>query len=79
MGWLVIIAIYPLVQAIPAGGVVWFATGGICYSLGAVIYGIKRPNFIPGIFGFHEVWHIFVMAGSFCHFWAMLRYVLYVQ
>jgi len=78
MGWLVIIAMYPLIRAIPLGGVIWLAAGGLCYSVGAVIYALKRPDVVPGIFGFHELWHILVMAGSFCHFWAMLRYVLYV-
>jgi hemolysin III len=76
MGWLIIIAFYPLTQAIPFGGIVWFVLGGLCYSIGAIIYAIKRPNPIPDFFGFHEIWHLLVMAGSFCHFWAMLKYVL---
>ena len=79
MGWLIIIAFYPLVQTIPIGGVVWFVLGGLFYSAGAIIYGLKRPNPFPGVFGFHEIWHLFVMAGSFCHFWAMLRYVLTIH
>jgi hemolysin III len=76
MGWIVVVAFYPLMQAIPFGGIVWFALGGLCYSIGAIIYALKRPNPIPDIFGFHEIWHLLVMAGSFCHFWAMLHYVL---
>ncbi len=76
MGWLVIIAFYPLFQAIPLNGIIWFLLGGLFYSVGAIIYALKRPNPFPGVFGFHEIWHFFVMAGSFCHFWAMLNYVL---
>jgi hemolysin III len=79
MGWLIMIAIYPLVQAIPFGGIVWFVLGGLCYTSGAIIYALKRPNPVLGIFGFHEIWHIFVMAGSFCHFWAMLRFILIIH
>jgi hemolysin III len=79
MGWLIVIVFYPLIQAIPFGGIVWFVLGGLCYSSGAIIYALKRPDPIPGIFGFHEIWHLFVMAGSFCHFWAMLHYVLIIK
>jgi hemolysin III len=75
MGWLVIIAFYPLVQSVPLGGIIWFVIGGLCYSGGALIYALKKPNPFPGIFGFHEIWHLFVMAGSFCHFWAIYWYV----
>ncbi|MBI3789197.1 MAG: hemolysin III family protein [Ignavibacteriales bacterium] len=76
MGWMAVIAIAPLIQALPRGGIVWLVMGGLFYSIGAVIYGTKRPNIIPGILGFHELWHLFVMAGSFSHFWVMLRYIL---
>jgi hemolysin III len=79
MGWLVIIALYPLVQSIPIGGIIWFVLGGLSYTVGAIIYALKRPNPVPGIFGFHEIWHLFVMAGSFCHFWAMFSYVLKIM
>jgi hemolysin III len=76
MGWISIVAIYPIVKNIPAGGVIWLASGGVLYSIGAVIYALKKPNPWPGVFGFHEIWHIFVLAGSFCHFMVMLLYVL---
>lgn len=75
MGWLVIIAFFPLIHSVPMNGIVWFVLGGLCYTGGAIIYALKRPNPLPGIFGFHEIWHLFVLAGSFCHFWAMLFYV----
>lgn len=75
MGWLVVIATGPLLHAIPAAGFGWLAAGGAFYTVGAVIYGLKRPNFAPG-FGFHELFHIFVLLGSACHFWLMFRYLM---
>lgn len=75
MGWIVLIAIYPLSQVVPAGGIFWLVTGGVIYTLGAVVYATQWPDFVPGKFGFHELWHLFVMGGSFSHFWAVLRYV----
>jgi hemolysin III len=44
-------------------------------SAGALVYGLKRPNPVPGVFSFPEIWHLFVVAGSACHFWAVLRYL----
>jgi hemolysin III len=79
MGWLVILASYPLVQSIPVGGIIWLALGGLFYTVGAIIYAMKKPNPVPGIFGFHEIWHIFVLAGSFCHFWAMFCYIMTIK
>jgi hemolysin III len=76
MGWLVILVCYPIVQSIPVGGIIWIALGGLFYTGGAIIYVLKKPNPISGIFGFHEIWHIFVLAGSSCHFWAMFCYVM---
>jgi hemolysin III len=75
MGWVAVIAAPALIQAIPPGGISWVLAGGLVYSAGALIYGLKWPNPLPGVFGFHEVWHLFVIAGSACHFWAVLRYV----
>ncbi len=76
MGWLVVIALVPITRTVPQGGIAWMAAGGALYSIGAVIYGFKRPNPIPDYLGFHEIWHLFVMGGSFCHFWMMKAYVL---
>lgn len=76
MGWLVAVAFLPLMKALPPAGVGWLVAGGISYSVGALIYGLKRPNPFPKVFGFHEIFHLFVMAGSASHFWLMNRYVL---
>jgi hemolysin III len=75
MGWVAVIAAPALFRAVPPDGIIWMLAGGLVYSAGALIYGLKRPNLVPGTFGFHEVWHLFVIAGSACHFWAVLHYV----
>lgn len=75
MGWGIVIAGFPLVRLLSPAALVWLAVGGLFYSVGAVIYARKRPNLIPGVFGFHEIWHLFVMAGSFSHFWTIFRYI----
>ena len=75
MGWVAVVAASAIFRAVPSGGIAWIVGGGLVYSAGALIYGLKRPNLVPGVFGFHELWHLFVMAGSACHFWVMLRYI----
>jgi hemolysin III len=76
MGWLALIAAPALFEAVPPGGMAWVLGGGLLYSVGAIVYGLRRPNPIAGVFGFHEVWHLFVLVGSACHFWAVLRYLV---
>lgn len=75
MGWLVVVGIWPLIQALKLGGFMWVLIGGLFYTVGAIIYALKKPDPWPNIFGFHEIFHIFVMLGSFSHFWVMYRYV----
>jgi len=70
MGWLVIIAIKPLIDKLPAGGLWWLVAGGLSYSLGVIFYLVKK---IP--FG-HGIWHLFVLGGSVCHYFAVLFYVI---
>jgi hemolysin III len=76
MGWLALIGIVPLIRSLPPWGLFWLVMGGALYSLGAVIYGLKRPDPIPGVFGYHEIWHLLVLGGSASHYLMMLRYVL---
>lgn len=72
MGWLALVAIIPLSHTLPAAGFMWLLIGGLFYTAGGIIYGVK-PSFIdlPG-FGFHEIFHLFVLAGSACHYLLML-------
>lgn len=79
MGWLIVVAFVPLVRAMPAGAIFWLVAGGLFYTIGALIYGTKWPKLKSKVFGFHEVFHIFVLYGSICHFWMMFRYVLYIK
>jgi hemolysin III len=75
MGWVALVAAPALFRAVPAGGMTWVLAGALIYSAGALIYGLKRPNPMPEVLGFHELWHLFVVAGSACHFWAVLWYI----
>ena len=75
LGWLVIIAIREMLAVLPVGALVWLSAGGILYTLGAVIYATRIFDFVPGRFGFHEVWHIFVILGALAHFAAVILYV----
>lgn len=79
MGWAGMFVARPVLQAAPAGFLAWIIAGGIFYTVGAVVYAVRRPNPIPGVFGFHEIWHLFVMAGSFSHYWAMLTYIAHTN
>ena len=76
MGWLVLIAFVPLEQAIPISGIVLLATGGIVYTIGAIIYAMKWSKLKLKYFGFHEIFHLFVMGGSALHILFMFEYVL---
>lgn len=74
LGWAVVFA-WPAFSAMEAGCMTLVATGGICYSIGAVFYMLKRPV-ISENFGFHEIFHLFVLAGSLFHYLAVLLFVL---
>jgi len=68
MGWLVLIAIEPVWTLVPKWGLFWLFAGGIAYTAGAVFFMAERIRY------FHFVWHLFVVAGTACHFIAVLRY-----
>jgi hemolysin III len=70
MGWLVMIAIKPLLAALPAGGLRLLIAGGLCYTGGAVFYLWKRLPYQ------HAIWHLFVLGGSICHWAAVFFYVV---
>ena len=67
MGWLVLIAFYPLMQAVSSKAILLLAGGGLAYTLGAVMYAVKWPPLRWKLFGFHELFHVFVLAGSSLH------------
>lgn len=76
MGWLCLAAIGQMLAVLPVWVISWLIAGGIIYTLGAVVYITKIFNFVPGVFGFHEVWHIFVMLAAAAHFVAVLGAVI---
>jgi len=76
MGWLCVGASGQLLAALPAWVLVWLIIGGVIYTLGAIVYITKIFNFIPGVFGFHEVWHIFVLLAAAAHFVAVMGVAL---
>lgn len=78
MSWSAVVVVYPLVQHMEFGALMWLLIGGIFYTTGAVIYGIKKPDFFPGRFGFHELFHVFVICGTFSHFWVMYHFLTYL-
>lgn len=78
MGWIVVIAFIPLTKNVPAEGILWLVIGGIFYTIGALIYGTKKPKINNKYFSYHEIFHLFVLAGAFCHFWFMYKYILYL-
>lgn len=68
MGWLAILAIYPLSHVLGWRGVTWLLVGGVLYSIGGVLYALKWPGRNNALFGCHEIFHLFILAGSVCHF-----------
>jgi hemolysin III len=64
LGWVSLVAIPGMLEAIGWTGLLVLAAGGVSYTVGAVIYALKRPNPFPRVFGFHEIFHLFVIAGS---------------
>jgi len=75
MGWLAMIAIGEMLRVLPVGAMAWLLVGGVTYTLGAVVYITRKLDFLPGKFGFHEVWHIFVILAALAHFIAIAVYI----
>jgi hemolysin III len=75
MGWLVVFALSPLRESLPSGAIGWLIAGGVAYSIGAIILAIDRPHLWPGKFSAHDLWHLFVLGGSICHFVMMARFI----
>jgi hemolysin III len=76
VGWLALVAAAPIVSALPPAALAVLISGGALYSLGAVAYGLRRPDPSPQVFGYHEVFHALVVAGALAHFSLITFYVL---
>ena len=70
MGWLVLIAWKPVMAALPGGSLAWLLAGGLAYTAGVIIFAIERIPYN------NAIWHLFVLAGSICHYFAVLFYIL---
>ena len=70
MGWLALVAVKPLFHAVPAIGLIWLLAGGVMYTVGVAFYAWKRIPYN------HVIWHLFVMAGSTCHYFAVIYSVI---
>ncbi len=70
LGWLIVVPGKPLAEALPTNALLWVAAGGFCYTAGAVFYAWRGFRY------HHAVWHLFVLAGSACHFAAVFKYVI---
>jgi hemolysin III len=73
LGWIIVLILPQLAEAIGERGMLWVMAGGLCYTVGALFYAAKRVSFS------HAVWHFFVLAGGVCHFLAVIWYVLPIQ
>jgi hemolysin III len=68
MGWMALIPLGQFLTTMPFASIVLLFAGGLAYSLGAIIYAIKKPNPFPGIFGFHEIFHLLIIVGAALHY-----------
>jgi hemolysin III len=75
MGWLALLIPREMLTSMPKGALIWLILGGTIFTIGAVVYITKRMDFVPGVFGFHEVWHIFVILGCLSHYIGVLVYI----
>ena len=73
MGWIVIVALKPMLALVQTGGLILLLVGGLAYTIGCFFYAWRRLPYN------HAIWHLFVLAGSICHFFAVLYYVLPVK
>ncbi|WP_299518135.1 hemolysin III family protein [uncultured Serinicoccus sp.] len=75
LGWMPVVLVLTGLT-LPLGALLLMGAGGIVYSVGFVVFIIERPNPVPGVFGFHEIWHLLVMIAAALHFLLMYAYVL---
>jgi hemolysin III len=77
LGWMpVLLAGAGAGISLPFGAFALMAAGGLVYSAGFVLFVIEKPNPVPGVFGFHEIWHVMVVVGAALHYLLMYLYVL---
>ena len=76
MGWGVVVCYARIARVVSHRALIPVVVGGVLYSVGAVINLLQRPALWPGVIGFHELFHLFVIAGSLAHYWFILKVVV---
>lgn len=76
MGWLAIIALVPLAKILGKIGMAFLLTGGLFYTMGGIMYALKWPHISSKTWGFHEIFHIFILLGSLCHYFMIYIFIL---
>jgi hemolysin III len=76
LGWAAVVCLPQLVDSLPATPLVLMGVGGLLYTAGAVVYALGRPNPWPRTFGFHEIFHVFVILAAVAHFVAMAGWIV---
>jgi hemolysin III len=75
LGWVAVVAVSQLLK-LPLAALLLLVVGGLCYTVGAVTYAFKRPNPLPGVLGYHEVFHLLTLVAAGCQYAAIAFYVL---
>lgn len=78
LGWLLLFALPALANVLPGAAIAWLFVGGLLYTVGAIFFALDEILPRKYLFGWHEVFHLFVLAGSLSHFWLMYRYIVFV-
>jgi hemolysin III len=68
LGWLALIALPSMIHGMPPSALVLAIVGGLLYTAGAIVFATRRPDPLPAVFGYHEMWHAFMVAAAVCHF-----------
>jgi len=76
LGWVSLIALPQLIEHVSPAGLALLGAGGLLYTIGAIVYAVRRPNPFPRVFGFHEVFHLLVIAAVACQYASVAFYVL---
>lgn len=76
MGWGIVFFIGPLAETLARAALFWLVAGGLCYSVGAIIYAADSLQFQFPAFGSHELFHLFVLAGAGCHYYLMYQFII---
>jgi hemolysin III len=76
LGWVAVVAMPQFIAGLPVVATVLMLAGGLLYSAGAVVFLRKRPDPLPAVFGYHEVWHVFVTSAVLCHYLAIMVLLL---